>query len=106
MPLSRREIAQLAGAIEERRRALFLEGRFHPAKIKNLDILWFPRAQGQTPGAGRALLGGVRFTMPNDEYLYNPNTNGDLNLRGTKCAQHERRFSLRIIPIGVIGGAH
>ena len=76
--------------IEERRRALFLEGRYYPAKIKNVDILWFPRAQGQTPGAGRALSGGVRFTMPNNEYLYNPTTNGDLNLRGTKCAQNER----------------
>jgi hypothetical protein len=76
--------------IEERRRALFLEGRFLMTKIKNVDILWFPRAQGQTPGAGRALGGGVRFTMPDSEYLYNPNANGDLNLRGTKCAQHER----------------
>ncbi len=76
--------------IEERRRALFLEGRFLMTKIKNPDILWFPRAQGQTPGAGRALGGGVRFTMPNNEYLYNPNTNGDLNLRGTKCAPNEK----------------
>lgn len=76
--------------IEERRRALFLEGRFLMTKIKNPDLLWFPRAQGQTPGAGRALGGGVRFHMPNNEYLYNPNTNGDLNLRGTKCAPNER----------------
>jgi hypothetical protein len=76
--------------IEERRRALFLEGRFLMTKLKNLDLLWFPRAQGQTPGAGRSLGGGVRFHMPDDEFLYNPNLNGDLNLRGTKCAQHER----------------
>jgi hypothetical protein len=76
--------------IEERRRSLFLEGRFLMTKIKNTDLLWFPRAQGQTPGAGRALGGGVRFHMPNSEYLYNPNTNGDLNLRGTKCAVNER----------------
>jgi hypothetical protein len=76
--------------IEERRRALFLEGRFLMTKLKNVDLLWFPRGQGQTPGAGRALGGGVRFHMPTDEFLYNPNLKGDLNLRGTKCAQHER----------------
>jgi hypothetical protein len=76
--------------IEERRRALFLEGRFLMTKLKNVDLLWFPRGQGQTPGVGRALGGGVRFHMPDNEFLANPNLNGDLNLRGTKCAQHER----------------
>jgi hypothetical protein len=69
---------------------LFLEGRFLLTKIKNVDILWFPRAQGQTAGAGRALGGGVRFHMPDSEFQYNTNLNGDLTLRGTKCAQHER----------------
>jgi hypothetical protein len=74
--------------IEERRRALFLEGRFFFTKLQNTDVLWFPRAQGQTPGAGRALEGGVRFIMPNNEFLLNPNAK--LEDRGTKCDVNQR----------------
>ena len=74
--------------IEERRRALFLEGRFYFTKLQNTDLLWFPRAQGQTPGAGRALEGGVRFIMPNNEFLLNSNTK--LEDRGTRCDPNQR----------------
>jgi hypothetical protein len=74
--------------VEERRRALFLEGRFYFTKLQNTDLLWFPRAQGQTPGAGRALEGGVRFIMPNNEFLLNPNAK--LEDRGTKCDVNQR----------------
>ena len=40
--------------IEERRRALFLEGRYFYTKLKNLDLLWFPRSAGQSPDGGNA----------------------------------------------------
>lgn len=73
--------------VEERRRALFLEGRFVFTKIRNPDLLWFPRADGLSPGAGRALGGGVRFQMPDNEYLLNPNLT--LQDRGTKCNKNE-----------------
>jgi hypothetical protein len=74
--------------IEERRRALFDEGRFFYTKLKNLDVLWFPRNSGGTRVKGRALLGGVRFTMPNDEYVNNTNlTTSD---KGTGCPVNER----------------
>ena len=35
--------------IEERRRQLFLEARFWSTKIRNTDLLWFPRGEGNTP---------------------------------------------------------
>ena len=44
--------------IEERRRALYLEGRFVFTKFKNLDLLWFPRAQGQSRDAGHTSVVG------------------------------------------------
>ena len=34
---------------EERRRALFVEGRFFLTKLQNPDVLWFPRALGILP---------------------------------------------------------
>jgi hypothetical protein len=73
---------------EERRRALFVEGRFFLTKLQNPDVLWFPRAQGFSPKARWVLDGGVRFTMPDNEYILNPNLG--LAKRGTGCAQHER----------------
>jgi hypothetical protein len=73
---------------EERRRALFNEARFYATKIKNVDVFWFPRNNGGTRGQRRPILGGVRYAMPNDEYIANENlTVAD---KGTGCAQHER----------------
>ncbi|MSR36427.1 MAG: hypothetical protein EXR95_07260 [Gemmatimonadetes bacterium] len=69
--------------IEERRRALFLEGRFYYTKLQNLDLLWFPRKSGTLPG-GINYQGGVKFAMPDNEYLLNTNIQ-DINKRGTGC---------------------
>ena len=69
--------------IEERRRALFIEGRYYPMKLHNPDILWFPRGQGTTVWAANVIGGGVRFIMPEDEYVLNENlTRSD---RATGC---------------------
>jgi hypothetical protein len=74
--------------IEERRRALFLEGRYYFTKLKNLDILWFPRGEGALPTGGQFLLGGIRFVMPLSEYQLNPNlTIAD---QATGCDARER----------------
>jgi len=70
--------------IEERRRALFQEGRYYYTKLKNLDLTWFPRLQGNMPHAGTQYNGGVRLAMPDNEYLLNPNIL-DLNKRGSGC---------------------
>ena len=70
--------------IEERRRALMLEGRFYYTKLKNLDVTWFPRNQGNMPTAGTQYQGGVRMAMPDNEYILNPNVL-DINKRGTGC---------------------
>jgi hypothetical protein len=73
---------------EERRRALYLEGRFVFEKYKTLDISWFPRSVGQSRDAGHAFSGGVRWLMPDSEYQLN--TNLGMGKRATGCAQHER----------------
>jgi hypothetical protein len=79
--------------IEERRRALFLEGRFFSTKLENLDLLWFPRAEGRNPNRnGQVYSGGVRLLMPGDEYTLNPNLG--LAKRGTGCAQHEKPVNI------------
>lgn len=73
--------------IEERRRALWLEGRFWATKIQNPDKLWFPRAEGDwinDAPAQYVLNGGVRLLMPEDEYQINRNLT--LEDRGTGCA--------------------
>jgi hypothetical protein len=74
---------------EESRREYFSEGvgRFWSVKIRNTDVAWFPRRQGQTPANGYNLLGGVRLHFPNDEYTVNPNfaARGGLAARGTGC---------------------
>ena len=69
--------------IEERRRALVLEGRYFQTKLQNPDLLWFPRGIGGTRGFDHAFRGGVRFIMPNGEYVNNENlTTAD---RATMC---------------------
>jgi hypothetical protein len=73
---------------EERRRALYVEGRFFLTKLQHPDIFWFPRGIGYTYHVGGTLFGGVRYTMPDDEFNLNPNLT--LADRGTGCAQHER----------------
>ncbi|MEX2582094.1 MAG: RagB/SusD family nutrient uptake outer membrane protein, partial [Gemmatimonadota bacterium] len=72
--------------IEERRRALWLEGRFWSTKIQNPDKLWFPRLQGDwiNENATYVLGGAVRVLLPSDEY--NINENLSLESRGTGCA--------------------
>lgn len=74
--------------IEEKRRSLWLEGRYLATKIQNVDLLWFPRAQGQTPSQGADYMGGVRMIMPQQEYELNPNLT--LADRATGCAAGER----------------
>ena len=73
--------------IEEKRRSLWLEGRYIMTKIQNTDLLWFPRAQGITPSQGATYLGGVRRLMPNNEYELNPNLT--LDDRATGCPPAE-----------------
>lgn len=74
--------------IEERRRALFNEARFFYTKLKNLDLLWFPRDVGGTRAQNHSLRGGIRYTMPVTEYVANVNlTTSDM---ATGCAPHER----------------
>jgi hypothetical protein len=73
---------------EERRRALFNEARFFYTKLKNLDTFWFPRDNGGTRGQRRHLEGGIRYTMPDGEYIANPNLSpAD---KATGCAVNER----------------
>jgi hypothetical protein len=73
--------------IEERRRALFDEGRYFYTKLRNLDLLWFPRDAGGTRAKSHALRGGMRFTMPNTEFINNTNLN--TGLMGTGCTTQE-----------------
>lgn len=73
--------------IEEKRRSLWLEGRYIMTKIQNTDLLWFPRAQGATLSQGAQYFGGVRRLMPNNEYELNPNLT--LDDRATGCAPAE-----------------
>ena len=76
---------------EERRRALFNEARFFYTKLKNMDVLWFPRNVGGTRFQNRSLEGGIRYHMPNSEFV--ANTNIGLEDRGTLCAPNERPIS-------------
>lgn len=75
--------------IEERRRALWLEGRFWSTKIQNANKLWFPRNVGDwmNEDASYVLNGGVRVLMDEDEYQINPNLS--LADRGTGCAAEQ-----------------
>ena len=74
--------------IEERRRALFNEGRYFYTKLKNTDLLWFPRNVGAMRIAGNPYFGGVRYLMPQDEFDLNENLS--LADRGTGCPEGQR----------------
>lgn len=67
--------------IEERRRSLFLEGRFYVTKIR--EDLWFPKNIGVTPVVAAPYFGAIRLVMPQSEFELNPGL--DLNMRGTMC---------------------
>ena len=78
--------------LEERRRALFAEGaRYWSTKIQNTDLLWFPRAEGQTTFQAYPLGGGVRLEFVTDEYTNNELwvAVGGEDLKGTVCAADE-----------------
>lgn len=84
--------------LEERRRALFLEGRFWSTKIQNTDKLWFPRATGAAPDPylpADFYQGGVRMAMDPDEYFLNPNF--ETAARGTGCDPDQA-------PVVTVGG--
>lgn len=71
--------------LEERRRELFLEGRYWATKIQNTHKLWFPRDHGAY--GSYQLDGGVRLAMPSTEYEVNENLS--LADRGTGCPAAE-----------------
>ena len=81
--------------IEERRRQLFLEGRFWAAKIRNQQPgttkLWFPRElddNGEEDPEENTLQGGVRQRMSNAEFDLNDNfSRSD---RATLCITEQR----------------
>jgi len=79
--------------IEERRRALFEEGRFWSTKIRWNEKLWFPRSVGEEINAGASYVfgGAVRLLFDNSEYQVNKNwaEAGGLALRGTGCDPYE-----------------
>jgi hypothetical protein len=91
--LAGNQAATRAMLFEEARREFFAEGvgRFWAIKIKNTDLAWFPRRQGQTPANGYNLQGGVRLHFPDDEYTNNPSISaaGGLALRGSGCPSAE-----------------
>ena len=70
--------------IEERRRSLFLEGRYYATALLNPDVVWFPRATGNDLETAEGYGGGVKHVMPQDEYLLNENLG--LGDRATGCA--------------------
>jgi hypothetical protein len=67
--------------IEERRRSLFLEGRFYSTKIQ--ENLWFPRGIGVTEIVRAPYFGAVRLVMPQNEFDLNAGISGAQ--RGTLC---------------------
>jgi hypothetical protein len=76
---------------EERRRALWLEGRWWPTKILHTDRLWFPRAEGDWISDKPTLYGlggGVRLLMFGNEYELNENFG--LTERATGCPVNQR----------------
>lgn len=58
---------------EERRRDLWIEGRFWGTKIQNTDKFWFPRAVGESLLNSYRYGGGVTLIMPEAEYDLNQN---------------------------------
>ncbi len=69
--------------IEERRRDLWLEGRFWSTKIQHTDRLWFPRSFGSSLFQGFPYYGAVTLIMAENEYELNPNLS--LADRATGC---------------------
>ena len=80
--------------IEERRRALWLEARYFYTKLKNLDVLWFPRSSGQSPAKGNQFRGGIRYIMPDAEFQFNENL--DLSMRATGCPAAQRPINIDV----------
>ncbi|MQA91333.1 MAG: hypothetical protein GEU90_14075 [Gemmatimonas sp.] len=80
-PATENEIENMI--IEERRRELWLEGRYWVTKLQHTDKLWFPRDFGNWNISGIPLNGGVRIAMPESEYILNESL--DLSDRGTMC---------------------
>jgi hypothetical protein len=80
--------------IEERRRALAMEGRFFHTKVMNPDLMWFPRGIGGTRGFGHPLDGGVRFLMSGGEYINNQNLT--LADRATGCSANQAPVNVDI----------
>jgi hypothetical protein len=75
--------------IEERRRSLFLEGRFWATKLHNTDKLWFPRSNGLEPAPNDLEWGGaVRMVMAENEF--DLNTNISIADRNTLCPADQR----------------
>jgi hypothetical protein len=75
--------------IEERRRSLFLEGRFWATKLHNTDKLWFPRSNGLEVAPNDLEWGGaVRMIMQEAEF--DLNTNVSIADRNTMCAADQR----------------
>jgi hypothetical protein len=74
--------------LEERRRVFYSEaGRYWATKIRNTDVLWFPRGEGLTQSGVYPLQGGVRLALPDNEYVHNPHLveRGGLASRSTGC---------------------
>jgi hypothetical protein len=69
--------------LEERRRALFLEGRYYASELLNLDVSWFPRGIGNNQEKKEDFGGAVKHLMPDAEYELN--TNITLDDRATGC---------------------
>ena len=82
---------------EERRRALWQEGRFWTTKLMNQESssvkLWFPRELGsqETPGDEATLQGGVRLRMQTSEFDINPNLTRNDRAKG--CGEYQRPVS-------------
>ena len=74
--------------IEERRRDLWLEGRFWSTKIQHTDRLWFPRSFGSSLFQGYPYYGAVTLIMSENEYELNPNLT--LADRGTGCVDSKK----------------
>ena len=75
--------------LEEKRRELWLEGgRWWATKLANLDLMWFPRDQGEHPSRSFRLQGGVRMAMPTEEFDFNLNLT--LADEATLCPVAER----------------
>ena len=71
--------------LEERRRALFIEGRYYASELLNLDVSWFPRGIGNNQEKKEDFGGAVKHLMPDAEYELNPNITLDDRATGCKA---------------------